>query len=56
MLSDLSLDFAFLVVIVGNGSGETTVCWNHDKCCAHLQRVSDLVLDKIPVLGATMMV
>ena len=29
----------------------TTVCCDHDECCAHLQRVSDHVLDEIPVPG-----
>ena len=51
MLSDLSLDFAFLVVVLGNDSGETAVCWNYDECCAHLQRVVGHVLDEIPVPG-----
>ena len=51
MLSDLSLDVACLVVFLGNGSGETTVCWNHDKCCANLQRVSGHVLGEILLPG-----
>ena len=45
----ICLDFACHVVVLGNGSGETTVCWNHDECCVHLQRVSGHVLDEIPV-------
>ena len=49
MLSDVSLDFACFVVVLGNGSDETTVCWSHDMRCAHLQRASGLVLDEIPV-------
>ena len=42
------LDFAYVVVL---GNGETTVCWNNVECCAHLQRVSGLVLDEISVPG-----
>ena len=41
---------------LGNGSGETAAYWNHDKCCAYLQRVSGHVLDEIRCLAATMMV
>ena len=47
LLSSLSLDFACLVVVNGNGGGETTFCWNHDLGCVGLQRGSGHVQDEI---------
>ena len=50
-VQSLSLDFACLVVVNGNGSGETAVCWNHDLGCVCLQRGSGHVPDEISVPG-----
>ena len=47
----LSLDFAWFVVVNGDGTDGTAVCWNRAVSCVCLQRADDHVLARISVSG-----
>ena len=47
----LSLDFAWFVVVNGDGTDGIAVCWNRAVSCDCLQRADDHVLARISVSG-----
>jgi hypothetical protein len=51
VLAGLALDLSGLGVALGDGRGEVTVGWHHQKAHIGLRRARDHVLDEIPVTG-----
>merc|ERR1719453_1066383 len=49
VLPGLSLDLTSLVVTLGNGCGEVTICWHHDQGTVSLGGTCDHVLDEVTV-------
>mmetsp|Transcript_13879 Transcript_13879/g.17117 ORF Transcript_13879/g.17117 Transcript_13879/m.17117 type:complete len:249 (+) Transcript_13879:866-1612(+) len=47
VLTSLSLDLTSLVVALGNGSGEVTICWHHDQGHIGLGGTGNHVLDEV---------